>query len=111
MRWFERPDILSYIIECYAGTDEGHQGGARRQFIWEQPNGDMVIGNPRAFTDHVAEKFGIQLTPTSWSAVHAALRELGEVARENAPHRPKEGRQRFHNQQPEIRILKKGRSA
>jgi hypothetical protein len=56
MRWFEKPEILDYIVEAYQGLD-----GRKRQFLWEETNGDLVIGNSRAFADHLSEKFGLQL--------------------------------------------------
>ena len=101
MKWYERSEVVSYIIDCYAGIEE-HK---KRQFIWEQSNGDVVIGNTRAFTDHLAEKFNLPLTSTSWSSVHAALREMGEVLTEYSPRTKKLGT-RFHNSEPEVRVLK-----
>jgi hypothetical protein len=39
--------------------------------------------------------------------VHEVLRMLGEIAQVHAAHAKHEGR-RFHNQEPETRVLKKG---
>jgi hypothetical protein len=105
LHWVEKPEILSYIIDCYAGV-EGSGGHRKRQFIWEEQNGDIVIGNARAFTDHVRERFGLRATPTSWAAVHKVLHDLGEVASPYSPRTHIRGG-RFRNQEPEVRILKK----
>jgi len=102
MRWFEKPEVLDYIVNAYQGMD-----GRKRQFIWEEPNGDILIGNSRAFADHLSERFGLQLTDKAWMAVHDCLRMLGEIAQVHKPHGEPKGR-RFHNQEPEFRILKKG---
>lgn len=99
MKWTEKPPVLSYIIDCYAGVD-----GKKRQFIWEEKNGDVVIGNTRAFTDHIAERFSLKLTKTDWSAVHEVLRALGEVVHPYTPRAHVRGG-RFKNQEPEIHIL------
>lgn len=104
MRWVERPDILTYLVECYAGVE-----GKKRQFIWEDVDGNIVIGNSRAFTDHMAWKFHLKKTSTSWVAVHSVLRELGEVVQEHAPRTHFPGK-KFRNQEPEIRILKRKRT-
>jgi hypothetical protein len=80
MRWYEKPEVLDYMIECYAGTE-----GRKRQFIWETAAGDVVIGNARAFSDHVSDKFGLHLAHTSWSGLHEAMRMLGEVAVNYSP--------------------------
>lgn len=101
MKWFEKPEVLDYIIECYQGTD-----GLKRQFVWEDDQGDVVIGNTRAFTDHVSVKFGLSRTSTSWSAMHEALRMLGEVVHPIGPRVHKRGL-RFHNQEPEVRVIKR----
>lgn len=101
MRWFEKPEVLSYIIDSYQGTDER----GKRQFVWEDPaSGDVMIGNSRAFTDHLSEKFGLRLTATSWSGLHEAMRMLGEIAKTYSARSAKRG-QRFRNQPPEARVL------
>jgi hypothetical protein len=106
MRWFEKPEVLDHIIESYAGID-----GRKRQFIWEELSGDTVIGNSRAFADHLRAKFGIaELGDKSWMAVHEALRALGEVAQVHAPHRAVHGR-KFINQRPEVHVIKRGGKA
>lgn len=99
MKWYEKPEVLSYIIDCYQGVD-----GGKRQFIWETPEGDVVIGNVRAFTDHVSEKFSLGLTSTEWSAVHEAMRMLGEVVHGYSPRTQVRGG-KFKNQEPEVRVL------
>ena len=101
MQWFERPEVLDYLVRSYAGLDKG-----KRQFIWEDENGDVVIGNTRAFTDHLSRQFQIPLTSTSWSKVHEALRELGEVAREYTPRSNSLGKH-FVNQEPIVRVIRK----
>jgi hypothetical protein len=100
MKWYERPEILSYIIDCYAGVD-----GKKRQFIWEE-DGDILIGNSRAFTDHVSQRFHLSKTATAWSSVHEALRALGEVVVYHRP-RCRELGGRFHNQLPEKHVIKR----
>ncbi len=105
-RWFEQPEILDYIIEAYAGTVcDGRY--IKRQFIWEQPNGDTVIGNTRAFADHLSAKFNLAATPTRWCDLHKLLRSLGESIREQKVRTVKRNG-RFHNEEPEIRLLKSG---
>lgn len=104
MKWTERPDVLSYIVDCYAGTEKA-RGTRKRQFIWEDEDGDIVIGNSRAFTDHVSHRFSIPLTSTSWAAIHNTLHALGEVVHEMKPRSGVRGG-RFKNQEPETRVIK-----
>jgi hypothetical protein len=107
MRWYEKPGVLDYVIECYAGTDKNERGHQKRQFIWEDLRSkDVVIGNSRAFTDHVSEKFNLGLTSTDWSALHEAMRMLGEVVHQKAPRTQVRGK-KFHNQQPEVRVIRR----
>lgn len=101
MKWWERPEIVDYIIDCYEGTD-----GSKRQFMWEEPNGDIVIGNSRAFTDHLSQKFKLEIANTSWSGTHMALRSLGEKVHPYSPRVNKHGA-KFHNQLPEVRVVKR----
>jgi hypothetical protein len=103
-RWYERPAVLDYIVEAYQGTEEH----GKRQFVWEDPaTGDVLIGNSRAFTDHLAARFGLDLTATSWSGLHEAMRMLGEVAKPYTARSAHRG-QRFHNQAPEARVIRRG---
>jgi hypothetical protein len=99
MKWFEHKDVLSYIIDSYAGVD-----GRKRQFIWEE-KGEILIGNSRAFTDHLNEKFDLHRTNTSWVALHAVLRALGEVVNGYTPRSHVRGG-KFKNQEPEVHVLK-----
>lgn len=102
MKWFEKPEVLDYIITSYAGVDKG-----KRQFVWEEPGTkNILIGNSRAFTDHLALKFNLPLTSTGWASVHAALRMLGEVTHEYTKRVNIKGG-KFKNQQPETHILKR----
>src|SRR5262245_1109599 len=101
VRWYEKSEIVDYVIECYAGVDAG-----RRQFIWEEPNGDIVIGNARAFTDHVGEKFGVAVTPTAWMRVHDVLRALGEIVHA-AKHDGSRVGKKFKNQEPHSHVLRR----
>ena len=101
MKWAEKPEVLSYIVDCYQGVD-----GKKRQFIWEADNGDIVIGNARAFTDHVSTKFNLGKTATSWVEVHHVLRALGEIAQIHRPRTTIRGG-KFRNQEPEVRILRR----
>ena len=99
MRWFERSETLDYIVASYAGVEAG-----KRQFIWEQPNGDIVLGNTRAFADHAEAHFKLPAAPSRWTEVHKVLRELGETIKEIKRHPRNHGRP-FHNQEPEVRVL------
>lgn len=101
MKWFEQSDVLSHIIESYAGVD-----GNKRQFIWEDLSGDLLIGNSRAFSIHLSEKFGIRNTPTGWMGVHEALRAMGEIVSIHSAKTKHPGK-KFKNQEPEARILRR----
>ena len=101
MRWYEKTEVLDYVVSCYAGTE-----GTKRQFIWEDAAGDVVIGNARAFVDHLSEKFGLGLTNKAWSGLHEAMRALGEVAHAYSPRTRVRGG-KFRNQEPEVRVIKR----
>jgi len=101
MRWYERPEVLDYIINCYAGME-----GNKRQFLWELPSGDVVIGNSRAFTDHISEKFSMKRTATSWASVHEVLRAVGEVAHSYTPRCHMKGG-KFVNQLPDMKVIRR----
>lgn len=101
MRWYEQPEVLAYVINAYAGTE-----GQKRQYIWEDLDGNIVIGNSRAFADHLGERFGLKLKPTTWMDLHELLRALGEVLHVHAPHITPRGK-KFKNQLPETRIIKR----
>lgn len=101
MRWFEHPPVLNYIIDSYAGVEK-----QKRQFIWEDESGNIVIGNTRAFTDHLAAKFNLKRTETSWAEVHHAMWMLGEVAKGYTPRVNKRGG-KFINQLPEVRVIRR----
>lgn len=105
MRWYEKPGVLDYIINSYAGVDVV-DGKSKRQFLWDDEEGNTVIGNSRAFTDHLSAKFSLALTATSWGMVHEVLRALGEVAH-NYQKRSKTLGKKFKNQQPESHIIKR----
>ena len=103
MKWFERDAVVDYIIDCYAGVEQGG-GHVKRRFIWEQ-EGDVVLGNARAFGDHLSEKFELGSSKTLWMGVHKALRSLGELAQCQG-HKEKHLGRRFVNQEPEVHILR-----
>lgn len=105
MRWFEKPEVLDYIINSYAGIDVVN-GKSKRQFLWEDENGDTVIGNTRAFTDHLSKKFTLGLTSTEWASLHEAMRALGEVAHVYSPRVNKPGN-KFKNQEPEVHVIRR----
>lgn len=107
-RWVEKPEILSYIIDCYQGVEKDN-GARKRQFIWETSEGNIVIGNSRAFYIHITEKFGMATQATSWSEIHTVLHELGEIVNEYSPRVNKKGG-KFKNQVPETRIIKRKES-
>lgn len=103
MRWFEKYGVLDYVVECYAGVE-----GSRRQFIWEQECGDIVIGNTRAFYDHLATKFDLSKKAHAWMELHVMLHELGEVVRQHQAHRlTGEKIGKFRNQEPKWRVIKR----
>jgi hypothetical protein len=103
VRWFDRSEILDAIITSYAGVENG-----KRQFIWESENGDVVLGNARAFSDHLEARFGLPKRPGRWTAVHRVLHELGEAVKSINAHPGKKG-QHFRNQEPEMRVLRRKR--
>ena len=105
MRWYEKPPVLDYIVSCYAGVDQ-ENGRVRRQFIWETNDGDLVIGNSRAFSEHLSQRFGLELKKTAWMCIHELLRALGEVAQTHSPRMHHPGR-KFKNQQPRLHVLRR----
>lgn len=90
-KWTLRPDVISYIIDAYAGTDEVPDSKRKRRvFIWE--DGDEIkMGNCEAFAIHLEAKF--ELIRVQPSDLHAMLRELGEVVQAHKPHAPKTARE------------------
>lgn len=107
MKWFERPAVLDYIINCYAGVETvGGTGFTKRQFIWEDEEHNIVVGNSRAFSDHVSKKFDLGLSDTTWCSLNKMLHAMGEVARATAPKVNKLGG-KFKNLEPEVRIIKR----
>lgn len=98
------PQVVDYIIDCYQGT-EGTGRKAKRQFMWERANGDVVIGNTRAFTDHLAEKFKIEANRYTYGQVHKLLSRLGERIKPKET-RHKTGEQTGRGpQEPEVRVV------
>jgi hypothetical protein len=78
--WLERPGVLSYIVDCYVGTENiTGTKRPRRVFKWTDENGLPYKGNVEAFVLHMGLKFGLNLSPAYASLVHAILREMGEV--------------------------------
>lgn len=106
MKWYEEPKLLSYLIDCYVGTERSESGKEKRQFIWDAENGDLVIGNSKAFTDHLRKKFGLHESKGAWVGIHEVLRALGEVVQIHSQKKEIQGT-RFKYPLPEIRILKK----
>jgi hypothetical protein len=97
-KWSMRPDILAYIIEAYAGTDESPGKGPRRRvFIWEDGS-DIMMGNCEAFSIHLQSKF--ELLKVHPSDLHRLLRELGEKVQHHKPHAPR-GEAKVEYRQPE----------
>ena len=112
MKWFERSDIVSYIVECYVGTDTNASGQQVRQFVWEDEDGNIVIGNPRAFGEHVQRHFDLPERSTRWMDIHQALRAMGEVLFEKRHDVvTRQPGKRFRNQDPEVRILRRKKIA
>ena len=109
MRWAEKSEILSYIIDAYQGTERAESNGAqKRQFLWEEADGSLVIGNTRAFTDHVRHKFGLPANDRAWYGVHDALQAVGEVIIHRSAHR-NHNVTKTRNQEPEVRIIRRGK--
>jgi hypothetical protein len=78
MKWTHRPTIMSYIVDCYAGT-EPLPGSTqpRRVFLWEE--GELVkMGNTEAFLAHLVARFRLTVSSTGTTVIHTLLRELGE---------------------------------
>lgn len=106
-RWYEREDVLAYIIDSYAGVGASPHGNPRREFMWEDPaTGDVLLGNARAFADHVSERFALGLRSTAWSGLHEVLRRLGEAVGTYTPRARVRGG-RFTNQEPDVRVVRR----
>lgn len=87
--WMKRPDILSYIIDCYAGLEPTEGGGpSRRVFLWEDGS-NVMMGNTEAFLQHLERQFELIPHRGGASMMHALLRELGEAAQQHKPHAPR----------------------
>lgn len=88
-RWTHRPEILSYVIDSYAGTEKPEgQGASRRVFIWED-GAEIKMGNTEAFMLHLCAKFDLILTASSGASLHELLRELGECVQSHKEHAPR----------------------
>lgn len=99
-RWIFRPEIVSYIIDSYAGT-EAKEGISvkRRVFIWEESK-DIKMGNCEAFVAHLARRYDL-LNPNP-SDVHALLRDLGERVLPETPGKQRRGKPgRFKQPDPD----------
>lgn len=88
-RWTQRPDVLAYVIDCYAGTDTiGDGRKKRRVFLWE--DGDMIkMGNTEAFALHLAARYDLIINTALPATLHALLRALGEDVQLHKPHAPR----------------------
>ncbi len=80
--WVRRPEIVDYVVECYAGAEAKPEGKGRphgrRVFLWEE-DGHVYMGNVEAFLLHLKARFDLVLCATATTAIHALLRELGET--------------------------------
>jgi hypothetical protein len=83
--WARRPEILDYVIECYAGTEKVEGGRARRVYLWED-GPDIKMGNTEAFAQHLCKRFDLLRVHTS--DLHNLLRQMGEVIQKHRPHAP-----------------------
>lgn len=102
MTWIMRNDVVDYILESYQPDKQGR----KRQFIWETSDGDIVIGNTRAFADHLYARYQKAPNKTGWMEVHRVLRACGDQLFQKHPrssprHKP------FINQEPDFRVLVK----
>lgn len=96
-RWSERPDIVSYVCEAYAGIEPKEGSRAKRRvFLWEEGK-NIMMGNVQAFGLHLAEKFQLPCGTIGavTAPIHKMLIELGERARsENKTHPGSHGKYR-----------------
>lgn len=99
-----RTEIVDLIIDAYQGTNTK---GAR-EFMWEREDGNVVIGNTRAFADFLGRKFGVAVTPESAHSIHSILRRLGEVTK---PYEKRGGHtaSQYRTPEPQERIVQRGR--
>lgn len=79
-----KPEVVDCIIEGYVGVDRIN-GKLRRQFIWEESDGEVWIGNIAAFAEHVCKKFDREHNDYDYVNVNSILLKLGERVREEAP--------------------------
>lgn len=107
-RWTHRPEILSYVIDSYAGVEKTDSTGLpRRVFIWEDGT-EIKMGNTEAFMCHLAERFELIKTNGSVPALHQLLRDLGEQIATHAAHtRSSEGPRagRFKPSEPDEWVI------
>jgi hypothetical protein len=88
-KWTHRPDIISYVCDCYAGTEPGVAGGPKRRvWLWEEA-GLIMMGNTQAFYEHLCQRFELLPSKTGAASLHTMLRDLGEVVQPHKPHGPR----------------------
>lgn len=87
-QFWTRPDVTAYVISCYQGT-EGSGRKQHRAFIWEDVKSNtLFIGNTAAFTEHLAERYGVALTKWSFTIVNTILIRAGQRVRDWAKRQP-----------------------
>lgn len=102
--------LFDYLVECYAGTEDG--GGAipqpRRMFLWES-EGEVRYGNTEAFAQHLIDRYGLgvaQRTAAAWAS--RTLLDAGEVLRKiGVPHVLHEVPTPSVRPEPQYRVIRK----
>lgn len=103
-KWTLRPDLISYVVDSYAGVEPNDTGQKRRVFLWEEADGTISMGNCEAFVLHLGTRYELPLEPGGASLIHAMLREMGErvlKARDTPRRRTGEKPGQFKQPEPE----------
>jgi hypothetical protein len=90
--WKVRWDIISYVVDCYAGTEEKdgaklNQFATRRMFLWQE-GGEVRLGNIEAFTVHVQSKFDLYCVTARCltTRINRVLLDMGERIYDSKTH-------------------------
>jgi hypothetical protein len=110
--WSLRPDLVSYVVDCYGGTEEVAGGRVRRVFLWEEGD-EVLMGNTEAFTIHLGQKFGLNLGAGDAASIHSMLREMGERILPAIEGRRQLGKARgkWRQPDPEAKVIRRRTSA
>ena len=83
-------EVQAYVLECYAGVEEmPDRVVPLRQFIWEEADGSIWIGNSTAFAEHVARRFSFPALPYDFWHVNNILLQAGERIRPRTSRTPR----------------------